>query len=511
MKLAIVINNPICENWIIILSQKIYLQKNIDLDTIIIHDTNEKSKLNEFYLSIEKKLFKPNPDFISRKNIKNHFDGKIINSKELLGCDIKVQWDLIVDINTSIPPNSLKPYTNNNFWKLSYSLYNHKNNYNCCFNETLKQQLCGVTLLNYDFKGNSFSKIDNTVISTDYLSVLRNQNQVFANSIPLIIRNLNSNKYLKTNIKSRNDVNKLNTPSSTSHLAFHLLKYFKALINYFKSKLTINQWILLYRFNDQQNLLNLDLKKFEKIIPPKDRFWADPFIVNKNNKYYIFFEELIYKEGVGFISVLEINEDGKYSKPIPIIKKDYHLSYPFLIEHNGELFMIPESSQNKTIELYKCINFPYEWEFEKNIMEDVIAVDTTIYMKENTFWLFTNLQEYKGVSKHTELHLFSAKDLLSNNWEPNNNNPIVKDASKARQAGNLFKHSNKLFRPSQDCGFNYGGAININEIELTNNKEYSEKVIKKITPLKNSKMNGIHTINQVKSLVVADTLIRRNK
>lgn len=39
--------------------------------------------------------------------------------------------------------------------------------------------------------------------------------------------------------------------------------------------------------------------------------------------------------------------------------------------------MIPESSANKTIELWKCTEFPLKWEKHSNLIENIEAVDST--------------------------------------------------------------------------------------------------------------------------------------
>lgn len=39
--------------------------------------------------------------------------------------------------------------------------------------------------------------------------------------------------------------------------------------------------------------------------------------------------------------------------------------------------MVPESSANKTIELWKCTDFPLKWEKYSNLIENIEAVDST--------------------------------------------------------------------------------------------------------------------------------------
>ena len=68
--------------------------------------------------------------------------------------------------------------------------------------------------------------------------------------------------------------------------------------------------------------------------------------------------------------------------------------------------MIPETCANKTIELYKCLEFPFKWELQQNLMENLDAVDTTIHFHNGKYWMFVNIKENKGASNCDELFLF---------------------------------------------------------------------------------------------------------
>ena len=114
------------------------------------------------------------------------------------------------------------------------------------------------------------------------------------------------------------------------------------------------QWILLFNINNK-NTISGTFYRFKQIIPPVDRFWADPFVIQRNNKFYIFIEEFVYKKNRGHISVITMEMDGKYSKPKKVLEKEFHLSYPFVFESDGELFLVPESASINRIDLYKCV------------------------------------------------------------------------------------------------------------------------------------------------------------
>ena len=126
--------------------------------------------------------------------------------------------------------------------------------------------------------------------------------------------------------------------------------------------LHIEQWFLAYRLGGG---VSADLKGFTRLMPPKDRDWADPFVVEKSGRYYIFFEELPYAERKAHISMIELDAAGNASKPQRVLEADHHLSYPFLFEHDGQLYMLPESAKNRSVELYRCVDFPLVWKRER--------------------------------------------------------------------------------------------------------------------------------------------------
>ena len=70
-----------------------------------------------------------------------------------------------------------------------------------------------------------------------------------------------------------------------------------------------NQWFLLY---DIREGMSTSLWRFKHIMPPKDRFWADPFIIARDNKYFIFIEELLYSTQKGHISVIVMDKSGAF-------------------------------------------------------------------------------------------------------------------------------------------------------------------------------------------------------
>lgn len=354
---------------------------------------------------------------------------------------------------------------------------------------------------------------------TDRRSIHRNMNKCFWKSVPLLPRTLEKlhrsgeqaffNKVEDDNKNPSFYSERLFTPRNLGN--WTTLKLItKNVLRYLKDRaahsLFLDQWILLYSIRDG---LSSSFWRFKKILPPKEKFYADPFIIHKDNYYYIFIEEFMYESGKGHISVIKMDEEGNYEDPVPIIDKPYHLSYPFIFEYENDFYLIPESSSNKTIEIYKCIEFPFKWEFKMNLLEDIEAIDTTLFYHQNKWWMFANIIEYPGVESTDELFLFYSDELFTNDWVPHPLNPIVSDVRKSRPAGNIFRHNGKILRPSQNNSKRYGYGMNINEIITLSETEYEEVEIESIEPNWNEKIKATHTLNNKDNLTVIDAVCRR--
>jgi len=272
--------------------------------------------------------------------------------------------------------------------------------------------------------------------------------------------------------------------------------------------LYLRQWFLLYDIRDG---ISTSLWRFKQIVPPKDRFWADPFVVARDNRYYIFIEEFLYATKKGHISLIVMNEDGSWEPPVRILEAPYHLSYPFVFEFENNFYMIPESYDNHTVELYICTALPLKWEFQKNLMENCRAVDATLFQWQGKWWMFANRIETDGASTWDELFLHYSDSPLSDNWTPHQRNPIVSDVKSARPAGRLFVRDGRLYRPSQNCSGHYGYGFNICEITKLTETDYEESIVSRVEPKWDKNIVSTHTINYEDGLTIIDGELRRKK
>jgi hypothetical protein len=485
------------------------------------------------YTKLENKLFKATPDAFDLKNIKElvECDEIIVKPKETKFSDyifpedveeIKAHnIDVFVRLGFRILRGGILKASKYGVWSFHHGDNSVNRGGPAGAWEVLENwDRTGVILqiLSENLDGGTI--LSTSYSATDKVSVKRNKNNYYWKALSMLPRKLNELhtqgeeaffKKLEQHTTTDFYYNRLFVKPTNAQVIIAFVRvYSKKIKNSILSLFYFKQWILLYQFN-KKNSWSKSFFRFKRIVPPKDRFWADPFVYEKNDNYYIFIEELIYKENRGKISVMEIDEKGNYTTPKTIIEKDYHLSYPFLFEDDNSLFMIPETSENRTIELYKCIDFPLKWELYKVLMNDLSAVDSTILKHNNKYWLFCNIKENEGASSLDELFLFYSDSLLNGEWTSHPCNPIVSDVSQSRPAGNIFNENDKLYRPSQDSAKGYGYGMKINEIIELNETSYKEVTIQSIQPNWAKDLISTHTINNTGKLTVIDALIKRRK
>lgn len=297
-------------------------------------------------------------------------------------------------------------------------------------------------------------------------------------------------------------------PASGERALLVWRKFLQKLGRKLDEKLYFWQWFVLYHAGAE---LTTSLGRFKALTPPKDRLWADPFVVARDGKHYVFIEELLYARGKGHISVIVLDRDGGVSEPMRVLEAPYHLSYPFIFEFDGSLYMIPESGANRTVDLYRCTAFPTGWEFQRTLMKGCRAVDATLLQHGGKWWMFVNQAETEGASTWDELHLYYSDSPLSERWVPHRRNPVVSDTRRARPAGRLFLRDGRLYRPAQDCSGHYGYAFNLCEVVELTEREYRERVVTRVEPGWDRRVVSTHTFNHADGLTVADGQLRRRR
>ncbi|MFI3138466.1 MAG: hypothetical protein QX197_16965 [Methylococcaceae bacterium] len=236
--------------------------------------------------------------------------------------------------------------------------------------------------------------------------------------------------------------------------------------------------------------------------PPADRFWADPFPAEWEGRQWVLVEELPFATMRGHLAAIELFADGRHGDPQPFMTPESHLSYPFIFTWNDALYLIPESSAAEEVVLWKCEQFPLQWQKVTTLLSGVKAADTTLIDHANHWWMFTAIAE-KNACIHDELLLYFADSPLGP-WQAHPQNPIKSDARNARPAGNLFVSDGVLYRPAQDCDTEYGKATVINRIDQLDTDVFAETPVARLDPGWRSDCTRTHTLSRFNNLWAVD-------
>jgi hypothetical protein len=235
---------------------------------------------------------------------------------------------------------------------------------------------------------------------------------------------------------------------------------------------------------------------------PGHRFYADPFPVTWQGRTFVFFEDLDHRVGKGIISAVEFDGAGPVGNVIPVLEESWHLSYPFLIERDGELWMIPESSEHRDVPLYRCVRFPDKWERHSTLLSGLELADATITRHNGINYLFGAWRDGTGGYSDT-LAIFYAEHLFGP-WLPHSSNPVLVDRASTRPAGNFATLNGKLWRPVQDCADGYGSGLGLAEIVELTPTTYRQVVRHSIRPGPAWPGRKVHTLNRCGDLEVID-------
>jgi hypothetical protein len=245
------------------------------------------------------------------------------------------------------------------------------------------------------------------------------------------------------------------------------------------------KWKVLYKAKDEE--------KYKILEGEKNYWYADPFLFNFNGIEYLFTEAFDEQKLIGSIAVSVLKNDI-FSVPQVVISNPYHMSYPDVFRYKGNIFMLPETCENRTLEIYKATDFPYKWE-KRVLLDNVNYVDTTVFInKEEVF-----LMAFNDMDISTTIYSLDMDSLvLKKSYNKRHSE------KRYRPAGNIYKFNGKLYRPVQNCEKTYGESLIINEI--LDFEHLKEEFVKEIQSKEIKKENycKIHTLNRDNGYEVID-------
>ena len=123
--------------------------------------------------------------------------------------------------------------------------------------------------------------------------------------------------------------------------------------------------IALFILSEEENLLDCVKRNPDRRFTPQSLIrthyhqvtgYADPFLFVHKEWLYLFYEEERLKAKAPLCA--KRTRDLKHWESLGVVlKEDHHLSYPNVFEHEGEIYMMPETRECDAVILYKSVNF----------------------------------------------------------------------------------------------------------------------------------------------------------
>lgn len=237
----------------------------------------------------------------------------------------------------------------------------------------------------------------------------------------------------------------------------------------------------------------------------KDRWFADPFILDVTEKEIIILaEEYCYNILKGRIARVVIDRKTYEEKSFEIILElPTHLSFPFIIRQNNKVYLMPENSASGYSTVYEYDDAMRKLTPLHHLSEEPFADATVFEINNQSFLCTTMLPDTNSTS--VKIYLFDKNELRTIEKIATIEFPIVC----GRNAGEVFSVGQQQYRPAQDCTKCYGHGVILQKMSMDDGQWVFESV-NSFYPDTFKYNQGVHTFNNYKGLIVIDARGYRN-
>ncbi len=238
-------------------------------------------------------------------------------------------------------------------------------------------------------------------------------------------------------------------------------------------------------------------------------YQADSFLFVKDDTLYLFYE-LQHWDDPGVIAMVKTCDLKTWTEPVMVLKQPFHLSFPYVFEDHGVVYMVPESQESDAIHLFRADNDELT-SFSKvrtllhqerkngihyNYNDSHIYIGEVrgdrLEVKDRKYYLFTSYQ--KDWMYYQELYV--TDDLLKGEFVKHPCSPICVSNEFGRNGGSLIDFDGRLLRVTQDCHADYGDNVSLMEITKLSETEYEERLYSQnVLPKNTIFRDGGHQLN----------------
>lgn len=232
----------------------------------------------------------------------------------------------------------------------------------------------------------------------------------------------------------------------------------------------------------------------------KDRWFADPFILDvTNDEFVVLVEEWYDPIQRGRISKLIVDRNTYELKSLKVmIDEGFHMSFPAITRKPDGIYIQPECGATHRLVEYKY-NEEQDLFEKKNVICDLPLTDSVRNTLFNEDLMFS-----------TKLPDANGKELGIYYWNKSQSRYQIKDyyhfqENLSRMAGNFFVCNGKIYRPAQVCIESYGDAVSIQEVTY-NNEKWNFRELRRIYSPHPDMDLGFHTFNVYNGIIVVDAV-----
>lgn len=200
------------------------------------------------------------------------------------------------------------------------------------------------------------------------------------------------------------------------------------------------------------------------------RYWyADPSLFTYDGRTWLFTEAFDKHELIGRIACTElpspVSDEGHDSMqrpermdallseirpPVIVLSEDFHLSFPQVFTWKEGIYMIPETSTDNSVRLYRASDFPYKWELTARFPMNIQLVDTVITSadEDGITILTSEVGHDREYDYRYHRYHISGGDTLTITEDPSFRVNTDFDR-RSRNAGGVFDESGSKILPTQ--------------------------------------------------------------
>ena len=232
--------------------------------------------------------------------------------------------------------------------------------------------------------------------------------------------------------------------------------------------------------------------------PYKDRWFADPFILDvTDEKIIVLAEEVRYINPKGRIVRLTINRENlTLENRETLLETDTHLSFPNIFRRGGKIYITPENAQEGKQHAYEYDSESGTLRFVQTICEDCVW-DATI-----TDSFGSRLLMFASHKNDYSLDIYVWDDEVKR-FVPMKS--IPSEERNSRMGGAVFSYEGLFYAPFQNCSRTYGGNLDIKAIKYEKDV-FSFVTVKQLFSPHPKYKEGLHTLNEYKGVVVIDVI-----